>query len=307
MKPATLLIILLSISFVGCGQNNGGSNEINYPSGGNSSLQEAIDNLSNDGTINIEPGIYDETISISGKIVHLKGKKGETIINGQGITCITIRDASGSSISGLTIINGKDGISTDSYITIEDNMFLNNGDGVDYESGGGILRNNTFHMNLDDAIDLDNDVAVEITMNIISTSKDDGIEIRLHDYNGPSLLVTINKNTFKDNQSNGIQIIDYETVTDRIFKIEENTFIESGYNEISFSDNQVTTPSFDIGEISEPVMIFSNVFYPSVYSFTGSGENTKFENNFIYNASGDGAINSTNNFAPGSNFFIQVF
>ena len=308
MKTYTLLAsFIIAVISSGCGGDNDSlDTEINYPSGGYSSLQEAIDNLATGGTINIEPGVYKENIVFRNKVVHLQGDMNQSVIDGQGTTCITIINSSGSTVSSLTIVNCIDGISTNSSITIRDNYFFNNKDGVDYEGGGGLLDNNIFHMNTDDAIDLDLNVAVVISNNIISGSIDDGIEIRLHPYIGNELKTVITNNIFENNNANGIQFIDYEIHTNRSFVIKGNTFIESGYSEISYSDNQDTSPSFNIGEIVEPVSILSNIFYPSVYSFTGAGDNTVFENNFVYSATGDGNLNTTNDISVDDNTFIQI-
>ncbi len=161
-------------------------------------------------------------------------------------------------------------------------------------------------MNRDDAIDLDLDVSVDINNNIISQSEDDGIEIRLHPYNGKELVTSIKYNFFTENKANGIQFIDYEFYTDRSFTLTENTFVKSGYSEISYSDNEITLPSFDIGSIAIPITISKNTFFPSEYSFTGSGGGTIFINNLIYSLSGDGKINTTNDFSAGENMFIQL-
>ena len=280
---------------------------INYPSGGSASLQDAIDSVPAGGYVNIEPGIYTETVTISDKVVHLTGEAGMSVIDGQSATCITVTNASGTSITGLSIVNCEDGILANSFVDITGNIFINNVDGIDYERGsGGTLVMNVFQSHRDDAIDLDREVAVEIEDNVISDSADDGIEIRLHPYEGDDLAVSIKNNTFTSNQSNGIQFIDYETATSRSYVISGNTFIGSGYNEISFSDNQNTLPSYDIGEISESVLIEDNVFYPSVYTFSGAGDSTEFIGNIVYSSTGDGNLNTTNDFTSGSNIFVRT-
>lgn len=310
IKNIYLLVYLyFSIIISGCNDRNDSINaEINYPSGGNISLQDAINNLANEGIINIETGIFYENVIIDNKVVNLRGTTKQSVINGQGGTCITITKSAGSSVNNLSLVDCDDGISTNSSITIKNNIFFNNVDGVDYESGGGgTLDSNIFHMNKDDAIDLDDDVAVNIYNNVVFGSGDDGIEIRLQPYSGEYVTTTIKNNIIKSSASNGIQFIDYEINTKRSFVIEGNTFIENGYSGISYSDNQNTSPSFNIGEIAESVTISNNTFYPSVYSFTGSGDETKFINNFIYSLTGDGNINTTNNFPVNENVFIQLY
>lgn len=308
-SPFNLIVYFyFALIVYGCSGENGPLNtEIYYPSGGNASLQDAVNILADGGTINIEPGVFYENVIIINKIVNLQGSNKKSVINGNGATCITITNSSGSSVSNLSLVNCEDGISTDSLITVNDNNFFNNVDGVDYESGGGgILDSNIFHMNADDAIDLDDDVSVNIFNNTISGSADDGIEIRLQPYTGAHITTTIQNNIIKLNASNGIQFIDYEINTNRSFLVEGNTFIDNGFNGISYSDNQITTPSFNMGDIAESVIISNNSFYGSVYSFTGSGSETEFMNNIIYSLNGDGNINTTNDLSGNENVFVDI-
>ncbi len=305
MKICVLFLFSISLVLVsGC--NRAGKQLITYPSDEYPTLQSAVDDLLPEGTLVIEPGIYREQITIEDKVIHIQGYTNQSIIDGQSATCITALNASGSTVENITMVNCNDGIFTDSFMTIQNNYFLNNTDGIDYEKGGGILSSNIFHMNKDDAIDLDLGVSVEIYNNTISGSLDDGIEIRLHPYNGDNLETKIKNNTFTNNQSNGIQFIDYEVETDRSFIIEGNTFIESGYNEISYSDNRSTLPTFNVGEISMSVIISDNIFYPSVYSFSGAGGLTLFSSNKIFSTNTEESINTNDTTTLNENVFIRL-
>ena len=302
-----IYIGLLALVMGGCGYGGSGSSTDAPPSWeGEAVLQAALDELPHGGVLTIAPGVYRENLVVTGKVVHLQGAPGRTIIDGRGATCLTITNASGSSVTGLSFVNGEDGISTNSILTIEECSFTNNVDGVDYEGGGGLLEGNLFHGNRDDAVDLDQDTAVRIMDNLISASGDDGIEIRLHPHDGAALSIDIQNNTLTGNRANGIQLIDYEVDTHRNFDVSGNTFIENRFNAIAYADNQDTAPSYDIGEITESVTITDNRFYPANYAFTGSGPGTFFQGNTVFSRSGDGTLNTTGDIAVSDNVFIQL-
>ena len=114
MKLNRWIVCWLLALLMGCG---GDSHNSSSP-GGDAVLQAALDSLLDGGVLNIAPGIYRENLVVSGKVVHIQGRPGQTIIDGQGATCLTITNASGSSVTGLSFVNGEDGISTDSILTI---------------------------------------------------------------------------------------------------------------------------------------------------------------------------------------------
>ena len=109
----------------------------------------------------------------------------------------------------------KAAIASDGKIDILNNRFTGNGDAIDYGDGGGICRNNLFEYNSDDAVDLDGSTEAIIEENIIRYNGDDGIEIRLHEYTGPTLNIIIRNNTISTNDKDGIQLIAIARVTVR--------------------------------------------------------------------------------------------
>jgi len=195
-------------------------------------IQGAIQLAESGDLILISPGLYRENVSISGKSIAVSSFFYEnenededfidqTIVDGDGATVFNIFDSPGAKIFGLTIQNGDDGISTDSMISIENNNITLNNDGIDYESGGGFCSENIIHDNRDDAIDLDGSVQVDIVNNEISENDDDGIEIRLHEYSGPELMINIVENMISLNGEDGIQLIYHDGVSMRKFLIEK--------------------------------------------------------------------------------------
>jgi pectin methylesterase-like acyl-CoA thioesterase len=126
-------------------------------------IQRAINAAQNGDVILVSPGTYNERLVISGKAITLASlyySTGDeqyisnTIINGSGGIGITIEATAGpeTTITGLTIRDGSDGIRTFAKQSILHNRFISNGDALDFTGASGEVRDNYF--NSDDAIDL---------------------------------------------------------------------------------------------------------------------------------------------------------
>jgi hypothetical protein len=122
---------------------------------------------------------------------------------------------------------------------------------IDYESGnGGICRDNVFENNSDDAIDLDNDCEATIENNVIRDSGDAGIKVRLQPYAGPTLQIIIRNNTITGSGEDGIQLIDYADVSNRVVRIERNLIAGSAMVGLGLMDNGNTMEDLRAASIS---------------------------------------------------------
>ncbi len=254
-----------------------------------STIQTALDSANNGDTVLVAPGIYRESLKMSDKSVvlaswFLKSGKVEDIYN----TILDGTDSNGktreqtvifvpktigddSRISGFTIQNGDDGIMCEGSLQIDHNRFIGHSDAIDYEDGGGRCYHNLFVENYDDAVDLDGACAVEIKHNIMKDNRDDGIEIRLHPYEGENLLTVISGNIIIGNGEDGIQFIDYDTETNRTFIVSRNIISDTKMAGIGFMNNSVTKEDYRAAEIYEHVWILNNTFVNNEYGITGSG------------------------------------
>ncbi len=257
-----------------------------------STIQAAVDAADNGEVIFVAPGVYRETVVVKDKYVHLRAQasfldnpitRDPAIIDGDGEAGLTFRNASGSSVRGFIIQNGNDGISTDSNISILFNKFKKNVDGIDYEGGGGICYGNIFENHRDDAIDLDLDVEVSILNNLIQYSKDDGIEIRLHPYEGDEISIFIENNQIEFSGENGIQLIDYEGYSSRKFYILRNVIVSSDDVGIGIMDQGETVEDYRAAPMPEPLIIGNNTIIGNLYGITG-GVNAIVVNNIISNS-----------------------
>lgn len=260
-----------------------------------STIQAAIDAAADGDLVLVGPGTYSENLLIAGKSVilashfHTTGDDSfidQTIIDGQGLTTISVDATAGlqTRITGFTIQNGNDGISARANLEIDHNRIVSNGDGLDYEGGGGLCRDNVFEDNSDDAIDFDGHTGGAVENNIIQFNGDDGIEIRLHAYSGPTLTIVVRNNVIHGNGEDGIQLIDYPDVSDRVFYIERNQITNNAMVGLGLMDNGETQEDFRAASIPERIHLYNNTFSGNPYAVTG-GDNLIALNNLFMDAS----------------------
>ncbi|MEE9396655.1 MAG: right-handed parallel beta-helix repeat-containing protein [Methylococcales bacterium] len=265
---------------------------INVP-GDYSKIQDAINAASSGDTVLVAPGVYQEKLILSRKTIDLAShfrttgdasKISGTIIDGGGAHAVIQVESSvgsGTTVEGFTIRNASDGVLVNGgQLNLFNSRVTGNKDGIDYEGGGGVIRNCVFDKNRDDGIDLDGPAAVLIENSQVFDNEDDGIEIRLHDYEGAKLKITIRQNLIKGNGEDGIQLIDYSRLSDRVFRIERNVFVDNAFAAIGMMCCTNTKENYQAASIAERVFLTNNTFVGNNYGVTG-GDNVIAVNNIF--------------------------
>ena len=268
-------------------------------------IQGGID-LANDGdTVLVAPGIYQENLVLAGKTITLASHfqtTGEqnlidsTIIDGNnGLSAIHIANSVGpeTTIIGFTIRNADDGLLVEGDINLYNCHITNTTDGVDYEGAGGVNKYNLYDLNSDDAIDLDFPTTILIEENTLINNNDDGIEIRLHDETyAEQQEIIIRNNIITGNGEDGIQFIDYYTLTDRVFTVERNLIANNTMAGIGLMGNANTTENYEGAAITERIQLFNNTIVGNDHGLTG-GANLVAVNNIIASSTNIGAKNTS--------------
>lgn len=298
------LLLGLGVAVVTCsailGQAGPGGNRLRVPAD-YPTVAAAIAAAKDGDVVLVSPGVYAEALRLAGKTITLaslyldSGDEAhiqQTVLDGRlrqpngrqktASAVITVEPDCGldTRIVGFTIRNGEDGISCRARIHIEHNRFVNNGDAIDYEGGGGWCQHNVFENNRDDAVDLDGACGVVIAHNRMLASRDDGIEIRLHDYTGPDLEIVIRDNLILDSREDGIQIIDYPGRSARSIRIERNVIARSAMAAIGCMGNGRTEENYEAADVQEPIFVLNNTLVQNHYGITG-GDALVAVNNLI--------------------------
>ena len=173
-------------------------------------------------------------------------------------------------------------MTTRSPVTIDGSWFSANVDHIDVTlGGGGWIHDNVFDGSRDDAVDLDHLTrSITVERDLITSSTDDGIEMRLHDDTiATTVVATFRANTITGGRD-GIQLIDYYTDTDRRIVIERNLIHHVSRAAISLLDNEVTNEDYRAASIREPVDVVHNTFVANNHGISG-GDSLVAVNNVI--------------------------
>jgi Putative Ig domain/Right handed beta helix region len=257
-------------------------------------ISAAISAASSGDIIDIAPGVYPGGVTLS-KSVTLRGRSADP---GDPANNTTILEASSSvdvitipsgvtpapTITGLYLRNGLSGVSLKSPAVIEGNYFLGNNDQLDYKSGGGgLCRGNVFQDALDDGIDINHPVRdLTIEDNVMASSDGDGVEMRLNDDAiGSTAHIVFRGNRISGSRSDGIQIIDYYTDTNRVISIERNLIHDNGRAGIGLLDDGKTIEDYRAASIRERIAVFHNTLVRNNHGVSGGDNLIALNNVFI--------------------------
>jgi nitrous oxidase accessory protein NosD len=219
---------------------------------------------------------------VTGDTSHVRA----TVIEGPGRegegAAVTVAGADTVTFAGLTITAADDGIYPTAPIRVLSCHIHGTNDAIDFEEGsGGLVADCLIERNVDDALDLDGAVAVAIEGNILRNNDDDGIEIRLHPWEGDSLRVIIADNVIAGNGEDGIQFIGYNVPTPRAYRIENNLLVDNAMCGIGLMDSAETREDYRAARLPERITVVGNTFVNNPVGVSGAGNLVLGGNHFV--------------------------
>jgi len=259
-------------------------------------IQAAIDAAQGSDTVLISRGTYAGGLVISGKSLTLASRYIETgdtndivlttLSGGNPILTIQVSAGPATTVRGLTFLNG--GYHIENYarrVSILDDHFVGgSNDQMSFEGAGGLVRGCRFEHAGDDGIDVDNASDPTIENNTILSPGDDGIELRLHPYTGPTLQIVFRDNVISGCKEDGIQLIDYAGASSRDFLIEGNVLANNVKVGLACMADGNTVENFAGAPLVEPVRVVGNTISGNPTGVTG-GDNMLLLNNIVEGSS----------------------
>ena len=98
------------------------------------------------------------------------------------------------------------------------------------------------------------------------------------------LDILIEKNTITGNNEDGIQLIGYPDISDRVFRIQKNLIANNSMVGLGLMDNGESGEDYRAASIPERIQLVNNTFSGNQYSVTG-GDNLIALNNLFINSS----------------------
>ena len=225
-----------------------------------STIQTAINVAADGDEIVVSPGTYYENLMITKKI-----------------KLRALYQATEAQTSQLSIINGSGdncvvlSATGDPAPQVSGFNIINCGDSVSFEGSYGVISNNIISTSRDDGIDVDGPSPAVIENNQILSSRDDGIEIRLHAFNNPAAKVMIRNNLISASGEDGIQLIEESDAEhNRQITIDRNLIINT----------KMSAENYEAASLIELIYIFNNTLVNNNYGITG-GDNLIALNNII--------------------------
>jgi hypothetical protein len=204
----------------------------------------------------VGPGVFPLATSRSGIQITIRGAgMNATVLDGSGTTILALADST-LAIEDLTLRDGSDGVgASGSQVSLDSVRVELCSDGVDMSDSSLVVVDSEFVGNSDDGIDLDDQSSLACLRCTITDNGDDGIEVRLHDFVGPTLEIEVASSRIERNEEVGIQLIDYPATTARSFYFHDLVVANNALGGITWQCCGDTEEDLEGWPGPEPVLI----------------------------------------------------
>jgi cysteine-rich repeat protein len=275
-------------------------------------IQAAINAAASGDVIEVAPGVYPQALTVSGKTLEIRSRfatSGDpadieaTVLEVSSGDVVTTLAAADLLLRGLSLRNGSAAVRVNVGTRVEfvDGRVRDTSDGISLEGGSqaadpiarAVIRRSILEGSSDDAVDSDGKSELWIEDSEIRNNGDDGIEIRLHNNSfaaGESIAHVIQRNRFTGNGEDGVQLIDYDALTPRSFRIERNVFASNVMAGLGLMCNGNTIESFEGCPMPEAVRLVNNSFVGNDHGLSGGSDLVGVNNLFA----GNGTLGAKN-------------
>ena len=273
--------------------SRGSDKRVLWVPGSYPTIQAAVEVSASDSWIVLSPGVYRETVKVSGKSVqlvscmHLNGDPyyaESTIMESPEGTAVTVDFKSESNLylAGIRIQNSKVGISSSSTITVENCEVMGNDLGIRMSGGTAMIQKTLVARNKGDGIRYTDATASMIESSRIIENGGNGIGIDITPYEKVLYRTVIRRNEIMNNGLSGILFEDRPITTSREFRIENNFLInnERAGIEVHLDQSDPLNPVALGPRTKDPVFVINNTLVGNDHGVLGGG-NLKLINNII--------------------------
>ena len=259
-------------------------------------VQAAVDAAQDGDLVLVSPGTYVEDVYISKTITlastyYTTGDPAlidQTTIAATSNLVETVTFSSGAGVEariiGFTIRDGKDGVKVRGIASVIDNRLVNlDTDAVDFSGGAaGMVLGNLMENNGDDGVDIDQ-ASVLIQGNEVRWNTGDGVEIRATNTTNPFLTIIIRDNLLTNNNQDGIQLIDDDTIgdTNALLVVDRNLIagnLQAGLGMMDLSD---TSEDYRAASVLERILVTNNTFVGNDHGLSGGDNLIGLNNIFV--------------------------
>ena len=212
--------------------------KVHHVPGEFATIAEALDVATNEDWILLSPGIYTESLNVTGKAVQMVSYfqfsrdlyfTEHTRIQPQGEVGLMLSGDEGSQlyVAGLHFTGAQTAIQSAGQLSVEHCEITGNGVGLQFTGGMATIADCEITGNSEDGVRYVEATATLLERCNVSENGGHGIAVHITPYDGVLYRTVIRRNTLRSNGGSGLYFKDEPIMTQREFRIENNFIIEN--------------------------------------------------------------------------------